>query len=83
MSMITGDYGLTAEAIGRQIGLITGEVTILTGAELDNMDTETLEKIVATNKTHYFSRATPEHKLKIVEAFSPAAYCCSHWRRGK
>ena len=74
VSMITGDYGLTAEAIGRQIGLITGEVTILTGAELDNMDTETLEKLLQQTKPIIFSRATPEHKLKIVEAYKS----CGH-----
>jgi magnesium-transporting ATPase (P-type) len=37
--MITGDYGLTAESIGRRIGIIQGvRPRIVTGAELDTLD---------------------------------------------
>ncbi len=36
--MITGDYGLTAEAIARKIGIVKGEeCRVVTGIELDQM----------------------------------------------
>jgi len=45
--MITGDYGLTAETIARNIGIITGDnVRIVTGVELESMDDAALEAVV-------------------------------------
>ena len=41
--MITGDYGLTAESIGRRIGIVDADrVRIITGIELDQMSDEML-----------------------------------------
>lgn len=64
--MITGDYPLTAQKIGKQIGLRNPE-NIITGPELEKMSAEELkEKIKNVN---IFARVVPEQKLRIVDAF--------------
>ena len=63
--MITGDYPLTAQNIGRQIGLINTDLCI-TGAELERMSDE--ELIRRINNVTLFARVVPEQKLRIVNA---------------
>jgi P-type Ca2+ transporter type 2C len=36
--MVTGDHGITAEAIARRIGLVTGHARLLQGDDIDAMD---------------------------------------------
>ena len=62
--MITGDYGETARAIGKEVG-ITG--ALLSGAQLQEMDDAELRKALEDG-TNLFSRVAPEHKQRIVEA---------------
>ena len=62
--MVTGDHKDTAIAVGRELGLKSGRV--LTGAELDAMSDEDLEKIV--EETMIYARVSPEHKTRIVKA---------------
>jgi len=64
--MITGDYGLTAEAIARKIGLVRGkEALVVTGADLNNMDdAELKEKLKQPDIL--FARVAPEHKMRVV-----------------
>jgi Ca2+-transporting ATPase len=64
--MVTGDQRLTAEAIGRQLGLLGQDVRVVEGRELDTLNAEQLREAAA--KAAVFSRITPEHKLRIVEA---------------
>jgi P-type Ca2+ transporter type 2C len=65
--MITGDYGLTAESIGRRIGIIRGvRPRIITGAELDTLDDAAL--LAALRDEVVFARVAPEHKLRVVDA---------------
>jgi magnesium-transporting ATPase (P-type) len=65
--MITGDYGLTAESIGRRIGIIRGvQARIITGAELDALDDAALQ--AALQEEVVFARVAPEHKLRVVDA---------------
>ena len=45
--MLTGDYGLTAETIGRQIGVITNRGIIVHGEELAKMDEAALARVLA------------------------------------
>ncbi|MBU1018339.1 HAD-IC family P-type ATPase [Patescibacteria group bacterium] len=67
--IITGDYGPTAEAIARQVGIITSKnPRIITGTELQKLSAPRLGKVLKKNKEIIFSRVSPEHKLKIVEA---------------
>jgi calcium-translocating P-type ATPase len=65
--MVTGDYGLTAEAIARRVG-ITGEgpVRVVSGADLDAMDDEALAGMLRAGGQVIFARVRPEHKLRVV-----------------
>ncbi|WP_119679782.1 cation-translocating P-type ATPase [Indioceanicola profundi] len=63
VKMITGDHGATAKAIGEAVGLTGG---VVTGPELDRMDDAALARAAEENAV--FARATPEHKIKLVEA---------------
>lgn len=66
--MITGDHKKTATAIAEQVGLRTNDKDIiLEGHELNNMDMTDLVNII--EDVSVFARVTPEHKLKIVQAF--------------
>ena len=62
--MVTGDYGETARAIGREVG-ITG--ALYSGAELERMNDAALYKVLEEG-ANIFSRVAPEHKHRIVEA---------------
>ena len=63
--MITGDHASTALAIGQQVGL-KNTSTVLTGADLDSMNYESLRTAVLA--TDIFARTSPEHKLRLVMA---------------
>ncbi len=65
--MITGDHVLTAEAIGRELGIYQKGDCAVTGAELDKMSDKELE--TAAETCTVFARVAPEHKVRIVEAF--------------
>ncbi len=64
--MLTGDQRATAEAVGRELGLLTGGHTIVDGRELDAMSDSELDTRLP--QIAAFSRITPEHKLRLVEA---------------
>jgi magnesium-transporting ATPase (P-type) len=65
VKMITGDHGVTARAIGRQLGIGDGEIA-LSGRELEHIDDEALPE--QADQIDVFARATPEHKLRLVRA---------------
>ena len=65
VKMITGDHASTALAIGQQVGL-KNTSTVLTGADLDSMNYESLRTAVLA--TDIFARTSPEHKLRLVMA---------------
>jgi magnesium-transporting ATPase (P-type) len=65
--MITGDYGLTALAIARKIGLTgTENPRVVTGHELDETDEDGLSRLL--KEEVIFARVTPEHKMRIVSS---------------
>ena len=64
--MITGDYPLTAQKVGRQIGLNSPD-NCITGLELDQMSDEELG--LRIRDVNIFARVVPEQKLRIVNAF--------------
>ena len=65
VTMITGDHKITAAAIAKMLGLGDGK-TAITGAEIEDMDTATLQERVRA--VDVFARASPEHKLRLVKA---------------
>ncbi len=69
VKMITGDHAATARAIGAELKL-GEEVHALTGAEIEVMDEARLRR--AAVETEVFARASPEHKLRLVEALQAA-----------
>ena len=65
VKMITGDHGVTAAAIARQLGL-ADDPKVVTGAELEAVSDADLPELA--HGTSVFARTNPEHKLRIVRA---------------
>jgi Ca2+-transporting ATPase len=70
--MITGDHKLTSLAIAKEAGIYNSEKfntddIVLTGKEIDQLSNN--ELIKKLSKVLIFARVTPEHKLKIIQAF--------------
>ncbi|TRM12344.1 calcium-translocating P-type ATPase, SERCA-type [Lentibacillus cibarius] len=65
--MITGDHEKTARAIAKQLDLLPENGMVLDGSQLNQMSVAELEDII--DQVYVFARVTPEHKLKIVNAF--------------
>ena len=66
VKMITGDHAVTAAAIARAMGLSRGDSKALTGADIEAMAQTALRQ--AVRDVDVFARASPEHKLRLVEA---------------
>jgi potassium/sodium efflux P-type ATPase len=63
--MITGDYGLTAKAIAKQIGIASDDTEIIEGEEIDKLSDQELKKKL--DQQHIiFARVSPTHKMRIV-----------------
>lgn len=69
--MITGDHKLTATAVAKELGQLPDEEgdrpRVLTGIELDRMSAQQLEDVI--EDVVVYARVSPEHKLRIVDAF--------------
>ena len=65
--MLTGDFGPTAKAIGKQIGLFSDKGKVLNGDELSALDEAGLSSLLDENEM-IFARITPAQKLQIVQA---------------
>ena len=65
VKMITGDHAETALAIGAQLAIGVGKPAI-TGAEVAMMDDAALRRV--SMEVDVFARASPEHKLRLVQA---------------
>ncbi len=63
VKMITGDHGITARAISRQLKLVNVD-DILTGADIDLLSEDDLRKAVLD--VDVYARVNPEHKLLLV-----------------
>lgn len=64
--MITGDHRSTAYAIAQNLAMVDNESQVISGTDLDAMsDEEFAEKV---DQFVVFSRVSPEHKVRIVNA---------------
>ncbi len=71
VTMVTGDYGLTAEAIARQVRLVEpgAPVRVVTGDGLGHLSDAQLRQILKYRAGLVFARMSPEHKLRLVQAY--------------
>ena len=65
--MITGDHKITATAIAKRLGILENENEAITGAELDKISDDDLEKNIRNYSV--YARVSPEHKVRIVKAW--------------
>ena len=65
--MITGDHIVTATAIAKELGIFVDGDKAITGAELDEMSDEELDKEV--RNISVYARVSPENKIRIVKAW--------------
>jgi Ca2+-transporting ATPase len=65
--MVTGDHPDTAQAIARDVGILTDgkkNPKALTGQEVNTLDDAAL--LLALREVQVFARVSPEHKLRLV-----------------
>ena len=65
--MITGDHKVTASAIAEKIGIMQPGDQALDGAALTAMTDGQLDEVLP--KVSVYARVSPEHKIRIVEAW--------------
>ncbi|MDR0794944.1 MAG: HAD-IC family P-type ATPase, partial [Tannerella sp.] len=65
--MITGDHKITAIAIAEALGIKQPDDIALTGLDVERMSDEELKAIV--ENIAVYARVSPEHKVRIVQAF--------------
>ncbi|MGI6028091.1 MAG: calcium-translocating P-type ATPase, PMCA-type [Candidatus Heteroscillospira sp.] len=65
--MITGDHVVTASAIAKDLGILREGDRAITGAQLDAMSEEELDRDV--DHISVYARVSPENKIRIVKAW--------------
>jgi magnesium-transporting ATPase (P-type) len=65
--MITGDHKLTAQAIAKEAEIYHVGDESITGPEIDAISDEELSRKL--DRVSVFARVTPEHKLRIINAY--------------
>lgn len=65
--MITGDHKLTGAALAREVGIWKEGDGVLTGEDIGKMND--VELAHALERASVFARVTPEHKLRIINAY--------------
>lgn len=78
VAMITGDHPLTAFKISQKTGIISEKEiylegkNVITGKTLDELEGGELDQIL--EKINVFARVSPDHKLRLVQAFQKKGY---------
>ncbi|WP_146339745.1 cation-transporting P-type ATPase [Nesterenkonia sp. NBAIMH1] len=66
--VVTGDSGLTAAGIARQVGIGSEGLHVISGSDLDLMSEAELDEILGGPEELVFARTSPEAKLRITDA---------------
>jgi calcium-translocating P-type ATPase len=66
--IITGDHALTAEAVARQVGIVTGRPTVLSGSDVEALSEPELDAMLRDSPELIVARSNPETKLHVVDA---------------
>ena len=66
--VISGDDGRTTAAVAREVGIVTGTPTVVTGSELAALGQDDLDQLLHTTQELVVARSNPETKLHIVDA---------------
>ena len=66
--VITGDYGLTAAELARQVGIGQEGCHIVVGDDLARLSDAGLDALLSGDEEIVFARTSPEGKLRICEA---------------
>ncbi len=70
--MITGDHKLTAMSVAREMGILGEGDRAMTGEELEKVSDEELVREV--DRIRVYARVSPEHKMRIVDAWKKAGH---------
>jgi Ca2+-transporting ATPase len=70
--IITGDHKLTALSVAHELGLNVSQDNIITGEELEKLNSSQLTKII--DNIILFARTSPMQKMRILEAFKKKKY---------
>ena len=73
--VVTGDNGITAAEIARQVGIGSDNPSgplVVTGDQLASMNDEMLKSLLAGGAEVVFARTSPEAKLRIADALRAA-----------
>lgn len=66
--MVTGDHPMTAAAIAGRLGITGAHPRVVTGDELDRVDSGGLSQVLRDEHEIIFARTSPEEKLHIADA---------------
>ncbi len=66
VKILTGDGRLTAFAVAKELKIAENESSVINASEIENMDDETLKKILP--RISVIARSTPMVKLRVVKA---------------
>ena len=66
--MLTGDYGLTAKTIARQIGMVGEHGRVVQGDELAAMSDAEVQGLLRDESEILFARIAPAQKMQVVQA---------------
>lgn len=64
--MITGDHPETARHISERVGIVSEATRVLSGAELEAMDSSNSDDLKVILGTRVFARVSPEQKLMLI-----------------
>jgi Ca2+-transporting ATPase len=69
LTMVTGDYAITAQAVAQQIGLTREPIPAISGEQFAQLSDAQLRQMLYEHPGRIFARMSPEQKLRLVNAY--------------